>query len=408
MNMSKFVDDQKTIAQDLVNSCENIRMELMKYSRFLQVNLREHEEVAHKLSERALWHSSVARQMRKEQEKITEANERSDSYVGSLKASLSNLEDAVGSNTVAKAMARTGEIFGEFVTHLHRSQLEFPDRGIVCTQKALAKAAELVSDKYNRSDEQSQDPWLSTADLSILGKFSVYSRREFSVTFTDLSPEELWKDRVKRGQLFAEVLSADPEQRGRSAKVSLEDDQLYLHHLQDQEIPDFCYRIGFDGLASSCVFPNPEKVEVFLDLAVDDNLEGRLLVRLLFPATRWAQSFRFFCSGVQGVSYVNRKFTRIQEDWMICSKLGAGDGWPQHPPVILRKVTYGAVAIRPDRTLGIYVGSSVSKTFPGVFGQVVCGCDVLRAAVEKIKSGGGDVIVADSGMRLKLWDKDFP
>ncbi|XP_045624247.1 peptidyl-prolyl cis-trans isomerase-like [Procambarus clarkii] len=222
---------------------------------------------------------------------------------------------------------------------------------------------------------------------------------------------------VETGRLFAVQQDLDGR---RFARITLQDGQLFLHSLLHQQTPAHTIQesevVGL--LDPSCTL-------AFLDLGWAGSSRGRVTIRLA-PDTPLARQFVLLCTGQWGPTYHNSKLFGVWEmgqagEWAIAQ---AGE-WVEGGDYESNDGRGGATLL-PDlrgqyrrsgragsvwswcglgRARGAKFGIT-TRDHPNchrwlqVFGEVVSGLDVLRAAFNH--SYITEVIVVDCGVLLPL------
>ncbi|XP_069193148.1 peptidyl-prolyl cis-trans isomerase-like [Procambarus clarkii] len=232
-----------------------------------------------------------------------------------------------------------------------------------------------------------------------------------------LTVEDLRRMRepVKRLVEVGRVLAVQEDQDGRrSARITLQDGQLYLHPLLRQPTPahahTFQEREVVGVLEPSCTL-------AFLDLGWAGSTRGRVTIRLT-PDTPLARQFVLLCTGQRGHTYRNTKLLWVgykgqPGECVVGGDYERNDGMGGAPLLPDLQGQYresgraGAVRARwgpwgprcaqfiittRDRQDGVQ--------WPYVFGDVVSGLDVVRAAVNH--SDITEVTVVDCGVGLPL------
>ncbi|XP_063887781.1 uncharacterized protein LOC135115202 isoform X3 [Scylla paramamosain] len=105
----------------------------------------------------------------------------------------------------------------------------------------------------------------------------------------------------------------------RYAQVSLQDDCLYLHSLQDQRPPPRAAVVPIDE-----VVPVAPPCLVFLDLTWPDSPPCRVLVRLI-PDTPLGRQFIWLCTGERGPCYANTTFFHLKYSGQPGERVSGGD-----------------------------------------------------------------------------------
>ncbi|XP_069192231.1 peptidyl-prolyl cis-trans isomerase-like [Procambarus clarkii] len=230
-----------------------------------------------------------------------------------------------------------------------------------------------------------------------------------------LTVEDLRRMRepIKRLVEAGRVVAVQEDQDGRrSARITLQDGQLYLHALLRQPTPAHTLQesevVGV--LEPSCTL-------AFLDLGWAGSTRGRVTIRLT-PDTPLARQFVLLCTGQRGHTYRNTKLLVVVDKGHPGECVGAGDyesndgkgGAPLLPDL---KGQY-----RESRQAGAVLAMGrpgnprcaqfaiTTRDLPDddqwsyAFGDVVSGLDVVRAAVNH--SDIREVTVVDCGVVLPL------
>lgn len=200
------------------------------------------------------------------------------------------------------------------------------------------------------------------------------------------------------------------EGRRRLAKISLQDNRLYLHSLQDQAPPHSVVTVQMDEIV-----PAAPPCLVFLDLVWPGSYRRRVIIRL-DPDTSRGRQFLLLCTGQRGHCYVNTKLWDVfcKGNQNECVRGGdyeynTGKGGRAVLPRVeigeYRSCQAGSVFgwwlddPGRDAQFAITTRDRKSGVF-GVFGQVK---DGLRGVVEAARhSPITDVTVVDCG--VVLWE----
>ncbi|XP_069176568.1 peptidyl-prolyl cis-trans isomerase-like [Procambarus clarkii] len=223
------------------------------------------------------------------------------------------------------------------------------------------------------------------------------------------------REPVKRLVEAGRVLAVQEDQDGRrSARITLQDGQLYLHPLLRQPTPADAHALQESEVVGVL---DPSCTLAFLDLGWAGSTRGRVTIRLT-PDTPLARQFVLLCTGQRGHTYRNTKLLEVWDkgqprEYVVGGDYESNDG-------------EGGAPLLPN-LYGQYRGSSRAGTVlawggPGgprsaqfiittmdrqdgrqwtdVFGDVVGGLDVVRAAVNH--SDITEVTVVDCGVVLPL------
>ncbi|XP_069193150.1 peptidyl-prolyl cis-trans isomerase-like [Procambarus clarkii] len=234
-----------------------------------------------------------------------------------------------------------------------------------------------------------------------------------------LTVEDLRRMRepVKRLVEAGRVLAVQEDQDGRrSARITLQDGQLYLHPLLRQPTPAHAHAHTLQESEVVGVL-EPSCTLAFLDLGWAGSTRGRVTIRLT-PDTPLARQFVLLCTGQRGHTYRNTKLLWVECKGEPGECVAGGDyesndgkgGAPLLPDLqgqYRESGRAGAVwalwgpggpwcaqfgIVTRDLPDGVQ--------WPDVFGDVVSGLDVVRAAVNH--SDITEVTVVDCGVVLPL------
>ncbi|XP_069168023.1 uncharacterized protein [Procambarus clarkii] len=192
------------------------------------------------------------------------------------------------------------------------------------------------------------------------------------------------------------VVAVQEDQDGRrSARITLQDRQLYLHPLLRQPTAAHAHTLQESEVVGVL---DPSCTLAFLDLGWAGSTRGRVIIRLT-PDTPLARQFVLLCTGQRGHTYRNTKLLVVRNmgrpgEHMAGGDYESNDGqggasllphlqgqyresgragavWPRLGPGGPRSAQF-AITTRDHRD-GVQLRN--------VFGDVVSGLDVLRAAV---------------------------
>ncbi|XP_069180707.1 uncharacterized protein [Procambarus clarkii] len=241
---------------------------------------------------------------------------------------------------------------------------------------------------------------------------------DVNTVHTSVKVEDLRRMRepVKSLVEAGRVVAVQEDQDGRrSARITLQDGQLYLHPLLRQPTPAHAHTIQESDVVGVL---DPSCTLAFLDLGWAGSTRGRVTIRLT-PDTPVARQFVLLCTGQRGHTFRNTKLLGVEYkgypgEYVVGGEYESNDGkggapllpdlrgryrqsgqagavrswwWPLEGP---RSAQF-AIATR-DRQAG--------HQWPYVFGDVVSGLDVVRAAVNH--SDITEVTVVDCGVVLPL------
>ncbi|XP_069167578.1 peptidyl-prolyl cis-trans isomerase-like [Procambarus clarkii] len=223
------------------------------------------------------------------------------------------------------------------------------------------------------------------------------------------------REPVKRLVEAGWVLAVQEDQDGRrSARITLQDGQLYLHSLRRQPTPAHAHTLQESEVVGVL---KPSCTLAFLDLGWAGSTRGRVTIRLT-PDTPLARQFVLLCTGQRGHTYRNTKLLQMWDkgepgEWVVGGDYESNDGEGGAPLLPDLQGQYRE-SNRAGAVLASWgLGSPRSAQFvittrdlqdgdqwSCVFGDVVSGLDVVRAAVNH--SDITEVTVVDCGVVLPL------
>ncbi|XP_069181135.1 peptidyl-prolyl cis-trans isomerase-like [Procambarus clarkii] len=220
---------------------------------------------------------------------------------------------------------------------------------------------------------------------------------------------------VKRLVEAGRMVAVQEDQDGRrSARITLQDGQLYLHPLLRQPTPAHAHTLQESEVVGVL---EPSCTLAFLDLGWAGSTRGRVTIRLT-PDTPLARQFVLLCTGQRGHTYRNTKLLEMwckgqQWERVIGGDYESNDGkggaslLPDLQGQYRESVRAGVVWSRygpGDPRCALFVITTKDRKdghqWPYVFGDVVSGLDVVRAAVNH--SDITEVTVVDCGVVLPL------
>ncbi|XP_069161656.1 peptidyl-prolyl cis-trans isomerase-like [Procambarus clarkii] len=278
-------------------------------------------------------------------------------------------------------------------------------------QETIREALEMTTTETGATDDPVH---LGDSASSIMNKVQEITGE---IPQKQLTVEDLRRMRepVKRLVEAGRVLAIQEDQDGRrSARITLQDGQLYLHPLLRQPTPAHAHTLQESEVVGVL---DPSCTLAFIDLGWAGSTRGRVTIRLT-PDTPLARQFVLLCTGQRGHTYRNTKLLRVFEkdepgESVVGGDYESNDGEGGAPLLPDLQGQYresgraGAVRARGGprgprsaqfaiTTRDLQDGDQWSR----VFGDVVSGLDVVRAAVNH--SDITEVTVVDCGVVLPL------
>ncbi|XP_069191061.1 uncharacterized protein [Procambarus clarkii] len=298
---------------------------------------------------------------------------------------------------------------------LRKCQELFPDVNTVHTsvkvQETIREALEITTTETGAT----ADPvHLGDSASSIMDKVQEIT---LEIPQKQLTDEDLRRMRepVKRLVEAGRVLAVQEDQDGRrSARITLQDGQLYLHPLLRQPTPADAHALQESEVVGVL---EPSCTLAFLDLGWAGSTRGRVTIRLT-PDTPLARQFVLLCTGQRGHTYRNTKLLEVwhkgqPDEYVVGGDYESNDGKGGAPLLPDLQGQYreshraGAVLCCDDlggpRSAQFIITTrdrQDDRQWTHVFGDVVSGLDVVRAAVNH--SDITEVTVVDCGVVLPL------
>ncbi|XP_069192238.1 uncharacterized protein [Procambarus clarkii] len=204
------------------------------------------------------------------------------------------------------------------------------------------------------------------------------------------------REPVKRLVEAGRVVAVQEDQDGRrSARITLQDGQLYLHPLLRQPTPAHAHTLQESEVVGVL---EPSCTLAFLDLGWAGSTRGRVTIQLT-PDTPLARQFVLLCTGQQGHTYRNTKLLQVWNKGQLGECVVGGDyksndgegGAPLLPDLqeqyreSARAGAVGALGGPGAPRCAQFVITTRDRQdgvqWSYVFGDVVSGLDVVRAAV---------------------------
>ncbi|XP_069181109.1 peptidyl-prolyl cis-trans isomerase-like [Procambarus clarkii] len=232
-----------------------------------------------------------------------------------------------------------------------------------------------------------------------------------------LTVEDLRRMRepVKRLVEAGRVLAVHEDQDGRcSARITLQDGQLFLHSLLRQPTPADAHTLQESEVVGML---EPSCTLAFLDLGWAGSTRGRVTIRLT-PDTPLARQFVLLCTGQRGHTYRNTKLFGVVDKGQPGERVRGGDyesndgeGGASLLPHLQEQYResdragavcsrYGPGGPKSAQFAIITRDHQDGHQWARCIGDVVSGLDVVRAAVNH--SDITEVTVVDCGVVLPL------
>ncbi|XP_069180547.1 uncharacterized protein [Procambarus clarkii] len=442
--------EQKSSISSLITSCEEVLSQLGEYRGQLGDWKTQHLQLQDRLYALVEQNKSAMKLLELEDTSVVDMTTQGEEGKTQLQAMLGSLDTVNTAQEVGTTIDTADECSMKVEDWLQKCQELFPDVNTVHTsvkvQETIREALEMTT------TEDTADPvHLGDSDSSIMTKVQeiteLLERKEITVedlrrmsepvkslveagrvvavkSLVEAGRVVAVKSLVEAGRVVAvkslveagRVVAVQEDQDGRrSARITLQDGQLYLHPLLRQPTPAHAHTLQESDVVGVL---DPSCTLAFLDLGWAGSTRGRVTIRLT-PDTPLARQFVLLCTGQRGHTYHNTKLLWVADkgqpgEWVVGGDYKSNDGKGGAPLLPDLQGQYresgqaGAVLSRCWPLGGPRSAQFIITTrdrqggdqWSGVFGDVVSGLDVVRAAVNH--SNITEVTVVDCGVVLPL------
>ncbi|XP_069192070.1 tripartite motif-containing protein 59-like [Procambarus clarkii] len=410
-----MLQEQKSSISSLIKSCEEVLSQLGEYRGQLGDWKTHHLQLQDRLYALVEQNKSAMKLLELEDTSVVDMTTQGEEGKTQLQATLGNLDTVNTLQEVDTTIDTADECSTKIKDWLEKCQELFPDVKTVHTsvkvQETIREALEMTTTETGAT----ADPvHLGDSASSIMDKVQEIT---LEIPQKQLTVEDLRRMRepVKRLVEAGRVLAVQEDQDGRrSARLTLQDGQLYLHPLLRQPTPAHAHTLQESEVVGVL---DPSCTLAFLDLGWAGSTRGRVTIRLT-PDTPLARQFVLLCTGQRGHTYRNTKLLRVWDkgqpgECVVGGDYESNDGWGGAPLLPDLQGQYresgraGAVWARgglfgPMHSQFIITtrDRQDGRQWSDVFGDVVSGLDVVRAAVNH--SDIKEVTVVDCGVVLPL------
>ncbi|XP_069193782.1 uncharacterized protein [Procambarus clarkii] len=412
--LRSLVQEQKSIISSLITSCEEVLSQLGEYRGQLGDWKTCHLQLQDRLYALVEQNKSAMKLLELEDTSVVDMTTQGEEGKTQLQAMLGSLNTVNTLQEVDTTIDTADECSMKVEDWLKKCQELFPDVKTVHTsvkvQETIREALEMMTTETGAT----ADPvHLGDSASSIMNKVQEITGQipQKQLTVGDLRMREPVKRLVEAGR----VLAVQEDQDGRrSARITLQDGQLFLHSLLRQPTPAHAHTLQESEVVGML---EPSCTLAFLDLGWAGSTRGRVTIRLT-PDTPLARQFVLLCTSQRGHTYRNTKLLEVGNKGQPTEYVAGGDyesndgkgGAPLLPDLQGQYRESGrAGAVWARYVLGgPWSAQFVITTrdrqgghhWPRVFGDVVSGLDVVRAAVNH--SDITEVTVVDCGVVLPL------
>ncbi|XP_069190423.1 uncharacterized protein [Procambarus clarkii] len=413
--LCSLVQEQKSSISSLITSCEEVLSQLGQYRGQLGDWKTHHLQLQDRLYALVEQNKSAMKLLELEDTSVVDMTTQGEKGKTQLQAMLGSLNTVNTLQEVDITIDTADECSMKVEDWLRKCQELFPNVKTVHTSVKVQETIREVLEMTTTEIGATADPThLGDSASSIMNKVQEITGE---IPQKQLTVEDLRRMRepVKRLVDAGRVLAVlDDEDGFRSARITLQDGQLYLHPLLRQPTPAHAHTFQESEVVGVL---EPSCTLAFLDLEWAGSTKERVTIRLT-PDTPLARQFVLLCTGQRGPTYHNTKLLQVGNkgqpgEWVVGGDYQSNDGMggarllPNLKGQYRESARAGAVwalggAGGPRcAQFGITTRDrQVGYRLHGVFGDVVSGLDVVRAAVNH--SDITEVNVVDCGVVLPL------
>nr|XP_053650375.1 uncharacterized protein LOC128700925 [Cherax quadricarinatus] len=431
--LRSMVEEHKSNINNLISECEEVLSQLGMYQGQVRDWKTQHHQLQDRLYDLVEQNKTAIKFLEQENTSVVNMTTEGEAGKKQLQTMLECLDTVNTAQEVDTAFDEADQCNLEVEDWIQKCQELFPDVNTVYTS---VKVQETIKKALNMTTETGATavPVLEDSGSTIMEKVELITG--------EISPKKLTVDdlggmseSIKRLLEAGLVLGVLQDQDDlRYSRITLQDDQLYLHTLQHQPPPTHTHTIQVTEVMEAL---ETSSTLVFLDLAWPGSPRRRLHIQL-DTDTMMARQFVLLCTGQHqpasylntkllctgqqkqsGSSYLNTKLLWVWNKGQPGEFVGGGDyqynngegGAPLLPHQLDHRYqksgSAGAVWSRYDPCSNkssqfciITRDHTSGLKWSGVFGKVVSGLDVVRAAVNH--SDITEVTVVDCGVVLTL------
>ncbi|XP_069191086.1 tripartite motif-containing protein 59 [Procambarus clarkii] len=411
--LRSLVQEQKSIISSLITSCKEVLSQLGEYRGQLGDWKTHHLQLQDRLYALVEQNESAMKLLELEDTSVVDMTTQGEEGKTQLQAMLGSLDTVNTPQEVDTTIDTADGCSMKVEDWLQKCQELFPNVKTVHTsvkvQETIREALEMTTTETGATANPIH---LGDSASSIMNKVQEITEE---IIQKQLTVEDLRRMRepVKRLVEAGRVLAVQEDQDGRrSARITLQDGQLYLHPLLHQPTPAHAHTLQESEVVGVL---DPSCTLAFLDLGWAGSTRGRVTIRLT-PDTPLARQFVLLCTGQRGHTYRNTKLLRVWDKGQPGERVVGGDyesndGHGGAPLLSDLQGQYresgraGVVRSWREATMTAQFGITTrdrqdSCQWLYVFGDVVSGLDVVRAAVNH--SDITEVTVVDCGVVLPL------
>lgn len=417
--MCALLRDQEGRVQDSIKACQEAQLQLDSYQTNLE-SLQTQHQCLEEILQAALDVVRTARgALQQEGCQMQDRKQQAQKEEKELHELLGPLSRVTTVEEACKMISKTHQTSRKVEQGVDKWMKTFPGPDTVAATRKVRDASNQALQALNTILASLQPNSQGSADDQCC---HITSKLNAMLT-TTLTAESVFSLQqparcLLEGGVVVAVMQGQKDER--HARISLENNQLYLHSLQNLPPP-----FGAATIPLEEIVPVKPPCTVFLDIAWPGTAPQRVII-YLSPDTPRGRQFLNLCLGQWGVSYANTSLLGVGNkgqpgEWIWGGDYSHNDG--QGGAAFLRDLDWGAYRRSShagdvwgeyggDASRGAQFGINVSNwndghMFYGAFGEVVSGLGVLREAAQQ--NDVRQVTVVDCGVVLaECWGPSSP
>ncbi|XP_069159705.1 uncharacterized protein [Procambarus clarkii] len=410
--LRSLAQEQKKCMMSLVTDCDEVLTQLSEYQGQLSDWTTHHHQLHDRLCDLVEQNKGAIKLLEQENTSVVDMVKEGVEGKSQLQVLLGNMDESDTGESIA-SMERANQCNVEVIEDwLQKCHDKFPN---VNTVRTLVKVQESIREApivTKAGASATTIPVGGDPASTIMERVRNISKGIFLVTVEHLRRmSDPVKTLVETGQVFA-VQSHQDELS--SSRISSQDGQLYLHTLLCQPPPALACTLQYKDVVGML---DSSSTLAFLDLEWPGSTRRRVHIRLNCN-TGLAKQFVLLCTGQRGSTYANTILTEVLDKGNSGERVEGGDyecndGEGGAPLLSDLQGEYWESGSAGTVWSPWLLGSPQSAQFcistrdrtgglqwPQVFGEVVSGLDVMRAAANQTDIR--QVTVVDCGVVLPL------
>ncbi|XP_045607115.1 uncharacterized protein [Procambarus clarkii] len=302
------VEEQINKISSLITNCEEALCQLGEYRGQLRDWKTHHYQLQHRLYGLVEQNKAAIRLLETEDTSVVGVTTQGEAGKKHLQSMLESLKTVSTTPDTDRTLNKASECSGEAEGWLQKCQKLFPDANTVNTSLKVQESVRDVLETITAEAGVTPVPvQLEETASTVMEKVQRMTGRNPLNQLTVGDLRRKISDPIKRLVDSGRLLAIPQDQNDhRSAMITLQDGQLYLHPLMHRKILHSSQYNLFHFLQHSDIMGmlDPVSTMVFLDFGWAGSVKGRVTIRL-FPDIPLSKQFLLLCTGLLGPTYIN-------------------------------------------------------------------------------------------------------